>query len=154
MCGFYFYQDTRYKILFVFSCVQLHMYKTYNTQYLQQKWKTRLYMMSQNFMKEEICLATFISSTIFINRTKLYMLWFRFSWKYNGTNLLLRLTISVLSHLKKIWYSSPSTIELHFWQCLICLSTFPYRPVSIGSLWLLHLNFTINLQVDLGTLYR
>ena len=78
----------------------------------------------------------------------------RFCLKYVGMKRFLWREILAFGHSKNTWYSSPIIFMAHLPQSLRSLSIPAYRPVSISSLWLQHLNFTIFLQTFCGSLSK
>ena len=102
--------------------------------------------------KDETRRPTLISSTDCRSFTKLNML--RFCLKYVGMKRFLWREILAFEHSKNTWYSSPITFMAHLPQYRRSLSKPAYRPVSISSLWLQHLNFTIFLQMFRGSVSR
>ena len=102
--------------------------------------------------KDETRRPTLISSTDCRSFTKLNML--RFCLKYVGMKTFLWREILAFEDSKNTWYSSPIIFMAHLPQNLRSLSIPAYRPVSISSLWLQHLNFTIFLKTFRGSLSK
>ena len=78
----------------------------------------------------------------------------RFCLKHVGMKRFLWREILAFGHSKNTWYSSPIIFMAHLPQNLRSLSIPAYRPVSISSLWLQHLNFTMFLQTFRGSLSK
>ena len=122
----------------------IHIYKLLFTH--------RHYTIFELITKDETRRPTLISSTDCRSFTKLNML--RFCLKYVGMKRFLCREILAFEHSKNTWYSSPIIFMAHLPQNLRSLSIPAYRPVSISSLWLQHLNFTIFLQTFRGSLSK
>ena len=102
--------------------------------------------------KDDTRRPTLISCTGCRSFTKLNML--RFLLKHNGMKWVLWREALGFEHSKNTWYSSPIILVAHLPKNLRSLLILAYHPVSISSLWLQHLNFTIFLQTFSGSLSK